>query len=235
MSMKIVKNDLFDYKNRYIWQIDDGFKFSIDAIVLGEYAEVKDNQKLLDLCTGNAVIPLIISTKSKCSIVGVEIQKDIAYLAEKSVLENNLEEQITIINDDIKNINDYYCNDYFDVITVNPPYFKNNGSLVNKSSYKALARHEIAIDLETIFTLGFKYLKNSGILYMVHRPERLDEIIILANKHNVNVKEIVFIVTNVTMIPSLVLVKCIKQSKMGIKLKKIIDVSKCSTYQHIFE
>ena len=233
--MKIVKNDLFDYNMRYIWQIEDGFKFSLDSLLLAEYVKLTDNKKILDMCTGNAPIPLIISLKTNSEIVGFEIQEDIANLAKMSVQENKLEGQIRIINDDINNIGDYYQEEYFDIITCNPPYFKKNSSLINKSDYKSIARHEVKIDLENIFKLSYKYLKSNGILYMVHRPERLDEIIILANKYKINVKEIALIVTNKTMIPSLVLVKCVKLSNLGIKFRKIIDVSKCSTYQHIFE
>ena len=233
--MKTVKNDLFDYSNRYIWQMDDGFKFSLDSILLAEYVKVSDNQNILDMCTGNAPVPLIISAKTNSSIVGFEIQKDIANLAKKSVEENKLTEQIEIINDDIKNIGNYYEENTFDIITCNPPYFKENSSLVNKNDYKSLARHEIAINLDNIFNLGFKYLRNNGILYMVHRPERLDEIIILANRYKMNVKEIALVITNKSMIPALVLVKCVKNSKGGIKFRKIYDVSKCTTYQHIFD
>ena len=233
--MKTVKNDLFDYSNRYIWQMDDGFKFSLDSILLAEYVKVSDNQNILDMCTGNAPVPLIISTKTNSSIVGFEIQKDIANLAKKSVEENKLTEQIKIINDDIKNIGNYYEENTFDIIACNPPYFKENSSLVNKNDYKSLARHEIAINLDNIFNLGFKYLRNNGILYMVHRPERLDEIIILANKYKMNVKEIALVITNKSMIPALVLVKCVKNSKGGIKFRKVYDVSKCTTYQHIFD
>ena len=100
--MMIVKNDLFDYKNRYIWQIDGGFKFSLDSILLAEYVKVRNNLSILDMCTGNAPIPLIISTKTNSKIVGFEIQKDIANLAKKSVEENKLGNQIKIINDGIK-------------------------------------------------------------------------------------------------------------------------------------
>ena len=233
--MKIVKNDLFDYKMRYIWQLEDGFKFSLDSLLLAEYVKLSNNKKILDMCTGNAPIPLVISLKTNSEIVGFEIQEDIANLAKMSVQENKLESQIRIINDDINNIGNYYQEEYFDIFTCNPPYFKKNSSLINMSDYKSIARHEVKIDLENIFKLSYKYLKSNGTLYMVHRPERLDEIIILANKYKINVKEIALIVTNKTMIPSLVLVKCVKLSNLGIKFRKIIDVSKCSTYQHIFE
>ena len=233
--MKKVKNDLFDYHNRYIWQGADGFKFSIDSLLLAEFVKVKDNLNILDMGTGNAPVPLILSLKTNSKIVGMEIQEDIAELAQLSVKENNLEDQITIINADLKNIGEYYPKEYFDIITCNPPYFKESSSIINKSDYKSLARHEIAINLEIIFNLGFQYLKNNGILYMVHRPERLDEIVILANKYRLNVKEIVYILTNASWNPSLILVKCFKNSKMGINSQKIYDVSKLTTYQHLFE
>ena len=231
--MKIVKNDLFDYKNRYIYQDKEGFKFSLDSILIAEYAHVKDNLKILDMCSGNAVIPLIISTKTKDNIVAFEIQKEIAALAKKSVELNGLDEQIKVINDDVNNIAKYFNKEYFDIIVCNPPYFKNNSSIHNKEEIKAIARHEIKINLEQIFKISFEYLKNNGILYMSHRSDRLDEIINIAIKYNLNVKELILVQTKNSDI-SMVLVKCIKNSKNGMKIK-VLDVSKCSTYQHIFE
>ena len=231
--MKIVKNDLFDYKNRYIYQDKEGFKFSLDSILLAEYSQVKNNMKILDMCSGNAVIPLIISTKTKDNIVAFEIQKEIAALAKKSVELNGLDEQIKVINDDVNNIAKYFNKEYFDIIVCNPPYFKNNSSIHNKEEIKAIARHEIKINLEQIFKISFEYLKNNGILYMSHRSDRLDEIINIAIKYNLNVKELILVQTKNSDI-SMVLVKCIKNSKNGMKIK-VLDVSKCSTYQHIFE
>ena len=231
--MKIVKNDLFDYKNRYIYQDKDGFKFSLDSILIAEYAHVKDNLKILDMCSGNAAIPLIISTKTKSNIVAFEIQEEIAALAKKSVELNKLENQIEVINDDVNNIANYFNKEYFDIIVCNPPYFKNNSSIHNKEEIKAIARHEIKINLEQIFKISFDYLKNNGILYMSHRADRLDEIINIAKKYNLNVKELILVQTKSSDI-SMILVKCIKNSKNGIKIK-VLDVSKCSTYQHIFE
>ena len=231
--MKIVKNDLFDSKNRYIYQDKDGFKFSLDSILIAEYPYVKDNLKILDMCSGNAAIPLIISTKTKSNIVAFEIQEEIAALAKKSVELNGLENQIEVINDDVNNIANYFNKEYFDIIVCNPPYFKNNSSIHNKEEIKAIARHEIKINLEQIFKISFDYLKNNGILYMSHRADRLDEVINIATKYNLNVKELILVQTKNSDI-SMILVKCIKNSKNGIKIK-VLDVSKCSTYQHIFE
>lgn len=233
--MKIVKNDLFDYPNRYIFQYEEGFKFSLDSILLAEYVKLKKNQIVLDMCTGNAAIPLVLSTKYDNKIITFEIQKEIALLAEKSIKYNKMDETIELFNDDIKNIDKYYSKNYFDVITCNPPYFKIDENIPNSSRLLSNARHEILIDLETIFQISFNYLKNHGILYLVHRANRLDDIIWFARNYKINVKEVTFIVTNKKKIPHLVLVKCVKMSKSGMKMQKIIDVSKLDTYQHLFD
>ena len=232
-----VKNDLFDYPNRYIMQIKDGFKFSLDSLLLAEFISLRQSDKLiLDMCTGNAPVPLILSLKTDAKIIGFELQKDIAELAWESISINGLDKQIKVINDDVKNIDEFFKPNSFDVITCNPPYFKvNDDKNKNKNDYLTLARHEIAIDLETIFKLVNRFLKDNGNFYMVHRSERLDEIIIFANKYRLNVKEIQFISTKMNNNPSTILVKCVKNSKLGVKIKKEICVDNLSTYQHLFE
>ena len=121
----IVKNDLFDYQNRYIYQDSDFFKFSVDSILLSEFANKYPlNGKILDICTGNAVVPLILSKYTSNIIYCFEIQKSIAKLAQLSIEENKLTNQIKVINDDIKNIGNYYPKKYFNIITCNPPYFE---------------------------------------------------------------------------------------------------------------
>lgn len=232
-----VKNDLFDYKNRYIMQMRDGFKFSLDSLLLAEFVKVKkDDKKILDMCTGNAPVPLVLSLKTNAEIVGFEIQKEISELALESVKINGLEKNIIIINDDIKNINNYFESNTFDIITCNPPYFKTKeDGYRNKNDFLTLARHEIAIDLETIFKIAFKYLKDNKTFYLVHRVERLDDIIVLARENKMNVKELQFISTKKEKAANTILVKCVKNGKPGIKLRKEICVDNLDTYQHLFE
>ncbi|MDE6284396.1 MAG: methyltransferase [Bacilli bacterium] len=234
--MTIVKNDLFDYPNRYIYQYVEGFKFSLDSILLAEFTQISKNaENILDMCTGNAPVPLILSTKTKCKIYGFEIQPEISELAEKSVKENRLEDQITIINEDIKNIIQVFPGKYFDIITCNPPYFSlSDKKVLNKNDALTIARHEIKIDLEDIFQIVKNHLKDNGEFYLVHRPSRLDEIILLADKYQLFVKELQFIVTK-NNIPSIILLKIKKHAKNGIKYRSIKDVSKLSSYQRIFE
>ncbi len=234
-SMNLVKNDLFDYENRYIYQLENGFKFSLDSILLAEYIKCKDSDKVLDMCTGNAPVPLILSTKTKANIVAFEIQKDIFYLAEASIKENGLNSQIKVINDDIKNISEYFEMEYFDVITCNPPYFKTNeDGYINKNDYLTIARHEVMITLEDIFALAFKYLKNNGAFYLVHRANRLDDIMYLARINRLNVKEIQFISTKKEEAPNTMIVKCVKNSKFGVEIKKEICIEGLTTYQNLF-
>lgn len=217
-------------------QLENGFKFSLDSILLAEYASVNDTDIVLDMCTGNAPVPLILSTKNNAKYVGFEIQKDIADLAIASVDINNLNDRININNDDIKNINNYFDAECFDIITCNPPYFKTKANCYkNANDYKAIARHEIAIDLENIFKIAFKYLRNKGCFYLVHRIVRLDDIMYLGEINHLRVKELVLISTKKNEAPNTVLVKCVKNANRGIKVKKEICIEDLKTYQNIFK
>ena len=133
-----VINDLLGYNKLKIYQDTDMFNFSLDSVLLPNFITLnKDTKNILDIGTGNAPIPLILSTKTKAKIIGVEIQKEVSILAKKSVEINNLQDQITIINDDINILKDRLPINYFDIITCNPPFFKiNKESKLNKNDYK---------------------------------------------------------------------------------------------------
>ena len=172
-------NDLVGYKDLRIYQNDDWFKFSLESVLLPNFVNINYRCKnILDLCTGNAPIPLILSTKTKAKITGVEFQKDIYELARKTVEINNLEDQIKIINEDVNNLKKIYNGDTFDMITVNPPYFKNNElSMKNDDVHKSIARHEVMITLDQLLKISSFLLKNNGHFAMVHRTERFFEVI----------------------------------------------------------
>ena len=237
MNYEIIKNDLFDYPNRYIFQLKDAFKFSLDSLLLAEYTAInKKTKTILDLCTGNAAIPLVLSEYTTASIIGFEIQKEIYDLAIKSVEYNKLENQIKIINDDINNIKNYYSENFFDIIVCNPPFFKiHENSNLNKNEMLSIARHELKLNLDEIFAIVKSYLNENGTFYMIHRPDRLDEIIINANKYKLKVKEVQLITTKKDVEPSIMLLKIKKSGKMGLKIPKIIDISKHNSYQRMFK
>lgn len=234
---EIVLNDLYDYPSLKIYQIRGNFKFSLDSILLAEYVKVTKNTKnILDLCTGNAPVPMILSTKTKALIDAFEIQEHIYMLGKKSIEYNKLENQITLYNSDIKDIDNYINSKKYDIITCNPPYFKVlDKNYLNDELKLAIARHEIKIDLETIFKIASSHLDDKGEFYLVHRVTRLDEIIIYANKYNLNVKNIELIKTKEENKPYIVLVRCIKNSRYGVKINNIKNIEKQKTYQNMFQ
>lgn len=234
---EIVLNDLYDYPNLKIYQIIGNFKFSLDSILLAEYVKINKNTKnILDLCSGNAPIPMILTTKTNALIDAFEIQKHVYELAKSSIEYNHLEHQISMYNSDIKKIDNYIHSKKYDIITCNPPYFKvEDKKYLNGDIRLAIARHEIKIDLANIFKIASEHLDDKGEFYLVHRVTRLDEIIILANQYNINVKNIELIKTKADCSPYIVLVRCIKNSKYGVKINNIINIENKKTYQNMFQ
>ncbi len=237
--MSIVLNDLFDYDGLKIYQYEDRFKFSLDSILLAEFVELKKNTKVIvDFCTGNAPVPLILSTKTKANIYGFELQKNIYDLAKDSVKENNLDNQIKIINDNLVNVAEYLGDECADVVTCNPPYFKYdiNSSLINENEEKAIARHEIAMNLDELVKAAKYILKEKAPLYLVHRCDRLEEIVDTLNKYGFKIKKLQFIYAGFDKEAIMVLIKATKNGKSGsLKVLPPIDILECKTYKGIFE
>ena len=236
--MSIVLNDLYDYDGMKIYQNNDNFKFSLDSILLAEFVDLKKDTKLIvDFCTGNAPVPLIISTKSGANITGFEIQKSIYDLAVDSVKENKLESRIKIINDNFNNAKDYIEAESIDAVTCNPPYFKyDKGSIINEDDNLAIARHEITMNLEDIMINARYVLKNKSSLYLVHRPDRLEEIINCMSKYSFAIKKLQFIYSDMSKEAIMVLIKATKNGKQGsLKVMPPINIQNCKTYKGIFE
>lgn len=219
MEEKVI-NDLVYYDNLKIVQNKNYFNFSLDSVLLPNFVFLGQNTKMiLDLCTGNAPVPLILSTKTDAKIYGVEIQKDIYDMAVESVKINNLENRIELINDDAKNIINRFETDTFDVITCNPPYFKcSDTSLKNANDVKSIARHEIMIELEDVIKVARKLLKNGGSLCMVHRTDRLIEIIEIMRKHNIEPKRLQCIYPKKDSESNLILIDGKKNGNVGLKV-----------------
>lgn len=230
-----VINDLYDYGLKIV-QDKDYFKFSLDSLLLSEFVEIeKSDKRLLDLCSGNAPLPLIVGKNHNIEITGVEVQKEIYDLAIKSIEINKLS-NIHILNSNAKDLKNYFPGNNFDIITCNPPFFKyNQTSLINESKIKAIARHELTITLEEIFNVTKYLLKDNGKFYLVHRPERLEEIIRLAHQYNLHPKKIIFISSNIKKPAQMVLIKMVKNAQIGVKVKSMIINREIKTYQNIFK
>ena len=233
---KEVLNDLYDYGLK-IYQYPSYFKFSLDSILLAEYVKVSNKTKsILDLCSGNGAVSLILSTKTKAQITGVEIQKDIYELGRRGISYNNLDNQIEFVNADIKDYSESIGNKKYDIITCNPPYFKvSNLDYTNKLDGLSIARHELKITLEEIFKIASTHLNTKGEFYLVHHIDRLDEIIILANKYKLNVKNLTLVKTKEENKPSILLVRCLKDADLGIKMGNIYNIDGLKTYQNMFK
>ena len=215
-----VINYLLGYKNLKIVQNTDMFNFSLDSVLLPNFVTLKKNTaKILDIGCGNAPIPLILATKTSAKIIGVEIQKDVYELALKTVKMNDLEKQIEIINDDINNIYTYFETESFDTVVCNPPYFKvATTPNLNTIEYKTIARHEIKLNLEQIINIAKKVLKNNGNIAMVHRPERLSDIITIMRKNNIEPKRIRFVYPKETKEANILLIEGVKNGRPGLKI-----------------
>lgn len=215
-----VINDLVYYEKLKIVQNKNYFNFSLDSILLPNFAQITENTKMImDLCTGNAPVPIVLSTKTKAKIIGIELQKEIYDLALESIKINKLDKQIEILNENIKNVPNLYETDTFDLITCNPPYFKcKEDSLINENEIKSIARHEIHMELEDIFKIAKKLLKNNGSICIVHRTNRLMEIIEKMKQNNIEPKRIRFVYPKIGSESNLVLVDGRKNGKTGLKV-----------------
>ena len=217
--MEII-NRFLNYRNLKIVQNTDWFAFSLDSVLLANFVTINKNTKnIIDLCTGNAPIPIILSTKTSASIIGVELQDEIYDLAKKSIEINNLQEKISLIKMNVRDLTKQYETDTFDVITCNPPYFKvNETSNLNENKIKTIARHEIYLELDEVFSISKKLLKNNGIISIVHRPERLIEIIESMKKNNIEPKKIRFVYPKKNSDCNIILIEGAKNGKPGLKI-----------------
>lgn len=236
--MKVL-NDILGYKNLSIYQDPEFFCFSLDSVILANYSNIRlRDENIIDLGCGNGVIPLILSKRTNKKIIGVEIQKKCFDLAVESVKYNKLDNQIELINSDIKDLDEKY-NNYFDLILCNPPYFKiNDKNFLNLSKEKQIARHELMLNLDKLFSVSKKLLKNNGNIDIVHRPERLLEIFDSMRKYNIEPKRIKFVYENINKPSTLVLVEGQQNGKPGLKIDEPlimynIDGSYSDEYQSL--
>ena len=227
-----VLNDVLGYKNRNIYQNSDSFSFTIDTILLANFVKLKfTTRKILEIGTGTGAIPLVLSLRTKAHIDAVEIQKEVAELAKKTIKYNKLEKQVSIINEDINN---FYLekNNFYDIIVSNPPYYKN----IKTKNSKNISKHEVFLNIDDVINTSKCMLKNKGHLFIVYSAERSLELFEKLNKNNLIVKEIRYVYDNLEKEASVVLIECIKDGKEGVKVASpIILKNSDGTNNEIYE
>ena len=257
-TMNLKENERIDdleFNNLKIIQNKDGFCFGIDSVLISDYAkkDIKKNALGVDLGTGTGIISILLSAKTRLSkIIGIEVQKEEADMAQRSIELNALQNKIEIKNMNIKNIiqnidnsklekrkkqvklgniqtethkeKDNIWLEKFDFVVTNPPYKKLETGKVNESEYKYISRHEVTANLEDFIKVSKYLLKDKGSFFMVHRPDRLVDIIELMRKYKLEPKNIRFIYPSIDKSPNLVLIKGIKNAKPFLKIDKPLIV-----------
>ena len=196
--------------NLKIIQNPDWFCFGTDAVLLADYASksIKKNARVLDMCSGNGIISLLLSVKSKASeIYGLEVQSCVAEMASRSVKMNGLEDKIKMICGDLKEADTHFGRSFFNNIVCNPPYKESGGGLTNKNDPVTLARHEILCSLEDIIRVSSILLEPGGKLCMIHRPERLADILCLMRSYKIEPKRLRFVHPSAEKTATMILVE----------------------------
>ena len=218
--------DDLEFKGLKIIQNKKGFCFGIDSILLSDFAkEIKKDSNVLDLGTGTGIISILLCAKTELGkIVGIEIQEQVYNMAKKSIELNNLEGRFEIINEDIKKIRKIFPPNSFDAIVTNPPYKKENTGLKNENIIQSISRHEVMCNIEDIAKTASSLLKNNCSLYMVHRPDRLVDIIEALRKYKLEPKKIRYVYPKLEKEPNLILIKATKGGREFLKVEKPLIV-----------
>lgn len=221
MEIKINERiDELNIKGYQLIQRTDGFRFGMDAVLLTGFTRVLAGENHLDLGTGTGVIPILLEAKTEGStFTGLEIQEDFVDMARRSAVLNRIEHKVSIIHGDIKEADQSFPLASFDVITSNPPYMDSGKGLVNPSSMKAIARHEVLCTLDDVVRVTSQLLKVGGRFYMVHRPHRFIEIVEVLRKYKLEPKRCQFVHSYVDKEATMVLIEAIRGAKPMIKIE----------------
>lgn len=225
--MKLKESERIDdlqCQNLKIIQDKSGFCYGMDSVILSEFArEIRENDKVIDLGTGTGILGFLVYGKRKVvNITGVEVQSEVAKMAVRSIKLNHLENIFQIINEDLRYIVEKKLveKNSFDIVITNPPYKENHTGIVNKNEKKLISRHEITGTIEDFISVSAQVLKDRGILYMIHRPERLVDIFCILRNYKLEPKEIRFVAPSAGMSPNLVLIKAVKGGRKFLKIQK---------------
>ncbi|MGE5626733.1 MAG: tRNA1(Val) (adenine(37)-N6)-methyltransferase [Solirubrobacterales bacterium] len=189
-------------------QKKDAFRFGVDAVLLANFAKIKKGFKVIDLCSGTGIIPFILAGKTGADrITGIEIQEDMVDMAKRTADINKLAERVKFINLDLKNSDELRKLEKADVVTVNPPYKLKNSGIINSDDKNAIARHEICCDFEDVVVAAKAVLKHNGRAYIIHRPDRLVDVLCTMRKYKIEPKTIRMVHPNYLKAPNMVLIE----------------------------
>ncbi len=210
MENCIFENERLDdlqYKGLRLIQKKDGFCFGVDAVLLSHFAQVSKKSRVIDLGTGTGIIALLLAAKKEpSSVIGLEIQEEMAEMASRSVTLNKLESVVEIVHGDIKAAVSLFGASSFDAVVSNPPYMGKGNGLVNPQDTKAISRHEILCTIEDVISAAAGLLRPGGKFSMVHRPQRLADIIFFMRKYSIEPKWLRFVQPSPGRKPNLLLI-----------------------------
>ena len=197
-----------------------GYKYGEDTILLFKLFQDslnKKNIKLLDIGTGNGILPILLSDNEFLTeLIGIDIQKENIERANNALKLNKIEKNIQFECIDIR---EYKNSNYFDIIISNPPYMDDNGKKINENEHKAISRHEIKLSLNELISNAKRLLKPIGLLYFIHRTHRLVEIIKALDKNNFSIKKIIFIYSAQNNKSTMMFVEAIKGKKVKLEIQ----------------
>ena len=229
MKIKLNKDERIDdleLNNLKIIQNKDYFCFGMDSVILSDFAKnIKNNSTVLDLGTGTGIISILLTAKINAKkIYGIELQEEVAKMADKSIKLNKLENKIQIINDNIKNLERYFKKNSIDAIVTNPPYKKENTGVKSENKIKLISKYELEACLEDFIKISSILLKDKGEFYIVHRPDRMADIIEILRKYKLEPKLIKLVYPKINKAPNLILIKCVKNANNFLKFEEPLIV-----------
>ncbi|MBQ0003464.1 MAG: tRNA1(Val) (adenine(37)-N6)-methyltransferase [Treponema sp.] len=200
------------------------FMFGIDAVLLSDFAKVRKGNLVFDLGSGNGIIAVLIASKNDVKVKAVEVQKSVFELTEQNIKINSLENKIEAVNINVKDIKKNFDAQIADVVVSNPPYIKSNSAVKNETEALSIARHEILAELDDFVKAASYVLKPNGKFYLIHKPERIAEIIISCSKYNLELKQMRLVVPQIEKDAVMVLMQFVKCAKPGVKVEKSLVI-----------
>lgn len=233
MILEDERIDDLQCKGYRLIQKPKGFCFGIDAVLLSDFARVKRKQRVLDLCTGSGVIPILLAAKTEGDFFsGLELQKEYADMANRSVQLNRLEDKVNIVCGDVKDVKKLFAPASFQIVTVNPPYMTEHHGLTNLYEPKTIARHEVMMSLEDVIAAAEYVLPESGNFFMIHKPFRLAEIFQVMKAHHLEPKRMRLVHPNIEKEPTMVLIEGLKGGRERITVEPPLVIYKEQNVYH---